>query len=60
MNKGTRMRTWQIRYRIPHTANPIQETTVQASNAVTARQVFERVYRGCKISSQPSEVREKR
>ena len=57
MNKGTRMRTWKIRYTIPGTANPTQETTVQASTAVAAKQIFARVYKGCKIFGFPSEIK---
>lgn len=46
-----KLRTFRIRFRIPGTSNPTQETHVEATSTSAAKNIFEAQYKGMAISS---------
>lgn len=52
------MRTFEISYILKNSSNSaIQRTTVQASDTIMARRIFEQQNPGCKIVGTPREIR---
>ena len=49
-------RTWRIQYIIPDRSTPTQSATIQAPNPQVAREIFAKVYKGCKMFSAPKRI----
>ncbi len=60
MSNSANMKAYRVRYLIPNTSNPRQETVIRAGSAFIAKRIFEMQFPGCKLSEMPQEIREQR